>query len=48
MNLYTLNNTLEKNMMVFSIHDENGKLAYLDRPYEIEPWEKALRCKRNY
>ena len=30
---------IRKEYDLFSIHDENGKLAYLDRPYEIEAFE---------
>ena len=30
---------IRKEYDLFSIHDENGKLAYLDRPYEIEAFK---------
>ena len=30
---------IRKEYDLFSIHDENGKLAYMDRPYEVEAFK---------
>ena len=30
---------VRKEYDLFSIHDENGKLAYMDRPYEVEAFK---------